>query len=292
MAAIGYYIALPFLYLISILPFPVLYLLSDFFYLVIYRLLGYRKSVVLTNLRNSFPEKTEKELKKLSKAYYHYLCDVTLETFKTLTISEKSMIKRCSFTKESLELLNSFAEQNKSTILTMGHLGNWEWSGSSFSIQGRQQLNVIYHPLTNKYFNSLIYRMRSRFGTGLIPMSNVFKEMVRNRDKVTITAFISDQTPQPDNAYWMTFLSQDTPVFKGTELIAKKLNYPILYAAVKRVKRGYYRIFIEQLIENPKETGDGYITELHTRRLEKDILELPETWIWSHRRWKHKRQQT
>lgn len=289
MAAVGYYIALPFLYLISLLPFPVLYLLSDFFYLIIYRIAGYRKGVVMNNLRNSFPNKSQEELKKLAAAYYHFLCDVSLETFKTLTISRKTMIERCSFTDESLELLNYFAKQNKSVILTMGHLGNWEWSGSSFSIQGRQQLNVIYHPLSNKYFDRLIHSMRSRFGTGLIPMDRVFKEMVRNRDKITITAFIADQTPQPDNAYWMTFLNQDTPVFKGTELIAKKLNYPVVYAAVKRVKRGYYKIFIEQLVANPKETADGEITELHTRRLEQDILELPETWIWSHRRWKHKR---
>lgn len=289
MAAIGYYIALPFLYLISILPFPLMYLLSDFFFIVIYHIVGYRKSVVMTNMKNSFPEKSEHELKQLAEKYYKYLCDMTLETFKTLTISKKEMVKRCIFDKDSLDLLNSFAERNKSTILTMGHLGNWEWSGNSFSILGKQPLYVIYHPLSNKYFDGLIYRMRSRFGTGLIPMQSVFKEMVRKRHETNITAFIADQTPQPDNAYWMTFLNQDTPVFKGTEMIAKKLDCPILYATIKRVKRGYYNIFIEQLVENPNDLPDGEITELHTKRLEKDIFAQPEVWIWSHRRWKHKR---
>lgn len=289
MAAIAYYIALPFIYLIALLPFSVMYLLSDFFYVIIYKVLGYRKQVVMTNLRNAFPNKTEQELNKLAAKYYSFLCDVSLETFKVLTMSADDMIKRCSFTDEALELLNSFAKRDKSIILTMGHLGNWEWSGSSFSIQGKQQLNVIYHPLTNKHFDNFLYNMRSRFGTGLIAMDNVFKAMVRNRNKTTITGFIADQTPPPDNAYWMDFLNQDTPVFKGTELIAKKLNYPVVYAAVKRVKRGYYKIFIEQLVETPKDTTDGEITRLHTKRLEKDIIELPETWIWSHRRWKHKR---
>lgn len=243
----------------------------------------------MTNLRNSFPDKSEQQLKQLAAKYYKYLCDMTLETFKTLTISKEEMIKHCYFEEGALELLNSFAEQNKSAILTMGHLGNWEWSGNSFSILGKQRLYVIYHPLSNRHFDGLIYRMRSRFATGLIPMNNVFKEMIRNRRETSLTAFIADQTPQPDNAYWMTFLNQDTPVFKGTELIAKKLDYPILYATIKRKKRGYYGITIELLVEHPKDTAEGEITELHTRRLEKDILTQPEVWIWSHRRWKHKR---
>lgn len=240
-------------------------------------------------MRNSFPKKSEEEIQKLAKGFYKYLCDITLETFKTLTISKKAMLKRCWFDKESLRILNDFAEQNKSGILTMGHLGNWEWSGNSFSLLCKQQLYVIYHPLSNKHFDKLLYNMRTRFGTGLIPMDNVFRGMLKNRTETTLTAFIADQTPPPDNAYWMTFLNQDTPVFKGTEVIATKMNYPVLYATVERKKRGYYEIHVELLAENPKSLGDGELTELHTRRLEKDIRVFPETWIWSHRRWKHKR---
>lgn len=290
LAAIAYYMALPFLYLISVLPFRVLYMLSDFLCFVLYNVAGYRKSVVMTNLRNSFPEKSEAEINILAHKFYHHLCDITLETFKGLTISEKTMTKHCYFTGNSLDLLNSFADRNKSIILTMGHLGNWEWSGASFSILGKQKLDVIYHPLSNPYFDKLIYRMRTRFGTGLVEMQQVYKHMLQARDETTITAFISDQTAQPNRAHWMEFLNQDTPVFKGTEFIARKLNYPVVYAAVKKVKRGYYEMAIELLEEEPANTPEGYITELHTKRLEKDIIELPETWIWSHRRWKHKRQ--
>lgn len=289
MAAVGYYIALPFLYLVSILPFPLLYLLSDFFYFIIYTVAGYRKGVVLTNLRNSFPDKTEAEITQLSKDYYHYLCDITLETFKTLTISKEKMLKHCEFDESALNIFKNLSDQNKSAILTMGHLGNWEWAGNSFSLLCPQQLFVIYHPLTNKYFDGLIYRMRTRFGTGLIPMNSVFKDMLRNRSKSTVTAFISDQTPSPENAHWMIFLNQETPVFKGTEVIAKKLDYPVVYATIKRTGRGYYKVFAEVLVEHPKETKEDYITELHTRRLEQDIINWPEIWIWSHRRWKHKR---
>lgn len=289
MAALGYYIALPLLYLVSFLPFPLLYLLSDVFYFLMYTVVGYRKKVVFKNLRNSFPDKTDDEIKKLAKAYYHYLCDMTLEIFKTLTISRKAMLRHCNFDEASLKLFKSLAEQNKSAILTMGHLGNWEWAGNVYSILRQQQLSVIYHPLSNKHFNRLMYQMRTRFGTRLVPMRNILKDILNNRDKTTVTVFISDQTPPPEKAHWMTFLNQETPVFKGTEVIAKKLNYPVLYATIKRIKRGYYNISVVMLEENPENTADGYITELHTKRLEKDILAQPEVWIWSHRRWKHKR---
>lgn len=289
MNALVYYLVLPFIYLISILPFRVLYAISDFMYFVLYRVLGYRKDVVLTNLRNSFPEKSEAEISKIAKDYYKYLCDLFLETFKTLTIGRKAMLKRCYFSQEALDVFNSLAAQNKSVVLVMGHFGNWEWAGNTFSMQCKHQLYVIYHPIRNKYFDWLMYRMRTRFGTKLIAMKDTFREMLENREELNATAFIADQTPGPENAYWTNFLNQDTPVFKGTELIARKINYTVVYAKVKRVKRGHYEIFAEVLFDNPKGTTDGEISEAHTKKLEQDIIEQPEIWLWSHRRWKHKR---
>jgi len=283
-----YYIALPFIYLLSLLPFPILYAVSDFMYLIIYRVIGYRKEVTLTNLRNAFPEKPEKEIQKIAKDYYHYFCDLTLETFKTLTISRKTAVKRCKF--NDLSLFEKLYAEKRSIIIVMGHYGNWEWAGSSMSLETKYQLYVIYHPLTDKRFDKLIYNMRTRFGTKLIAMQNTFRDMVKNRDEINATAFIADQTPSnPEAAYWTNFLNQDTPIFFGTEKIAKKLNYPVIFGNVKRIKRGYYEIFLEMLAEDPKSTKDGEISEIHTRRLEEEIRKQPEIWIWSHRRWKHKR---
>lgn len=251
--------------------------------------MGYRKEVVFGNLRNSFPGKTEKEIQDIGRAYYKYLCDLFLETFKTLTISKETMLKHCYFNPQAKELFDKLADEDKSIILVMGHLGNWEWSGNTVSLQLKQQLYVIYHPISNKYFDWLMYKMRTRFGTKLIAMKDTFREMLENRQELNATAFIADQTPAPESAYWTTFLNQDTPVFKGAELIARKINYPIVYATVKRVNRGYYEIFAEILCEVPKATSEGEISEMHTRRLEQDIIAQPEVWLWSHRRWKHKR---
>ncbi len=284
-----YYICLPFLYLLSALPFWLFYGVADFFYVLLYYVFGYRRKVVMQNLRNSFPNKDEKELKKLEARFYRYLCDLFLETFKTLTIGKQAMLKRCALDPASLELFNSYAAQNRSVIIVMGHFGNWEWAGNTFSLLGKHHLYVIYHPLSNKYFNNLVVKMRTRFGTGLIEMRNTIRDMISKRKELSATAFIADQTPPPEGAYWTQFLNQDTPIFWGTEKIARKLNYPIIYVSVKRVKRGHYNIFAETLVEDPATTAEGEISELHTRRLEKDVIEQPEIWLWSHRRWKHKK---
>jgi KDO2-lipid IV(A) lauroyltransferase len=289
LSAIVYYITLPFLYLLSLAPFPVLYGISNGMYFFLYRILGYRRKVVIANLRNSFPSKTDKEIEAISKRFYSYLCDLFLEVFKTLTISKTSMLKHCKFNPDAKVLFDRLAAENKSIVLVMGHHGNWEWAGNSFSTVCKQQLYVIYHPLSHKHFNGLMYRMRTHFGTRLIAMRDTFREMIARKGELSATAFIADQTPQPDNAYWTQFLNQDTPVFQGTERIAKKLNYPVVYARVMRIKRGYYEIFAEMLVENPAATSDGEISEKYTRKLEEDIIAQPETWLWSHRRWKHKR---
>jgi len=284
-----YYLLLPFVYLLSLLPFRVLYLLSDIVYGVLYYVVGYRKEIVKKNLRNAFPHKTEREINNLCKKFYHYFCDLTLETFKTLTISKTQMLDHCSLEPEAKVLFDQLAKEGSSCIIVMGHKGNWEWAGNTFSLCCKHQLYVIYHPLSNKYFNGLVYNMRTRFGTKLIAMKDTFRDMVQNRDELNATAFIADQAPSPEKAYWMNFMNQDTPVFMGTEKIAQKMKYPIVYVSVKKIKRGYYKLAATVLKEPPYNSYEGEVTAAHTKRLEKDIMDQPETWLWTHRRWKHSR---
>ena len=290
MGKILYYIFIfPVLLLVSLLPFFITYALSDFLYIIVFYVFGYRRKVVAQNLKNAFPEKTVSELKAIEKKYYHFLCDVMLETIKSITISKKTMLNRCKMNEASRVIFDQLNQQKQSCIIVLGHFGNWEWGGISFSLTCKQQLCVLYHPLSDKNFNNLMKNIRSRFGAKLYSMKDAIREMIKNKNEVTATAFIADQTPSPETAYWTTFLNQDTPVFLGTEKIAKKLNYPIVYGSINRIKRGYYEINVELICSNPQNTIEGEITELHTKRLEKDIIAQPETWLWSHKRWKHKR---
>ena len=287
MGTLAYYLVLPLLYGISLLPFPLLYLLSDGVFLLLFHVIGYRRDVVRTNLRNSFPEKSAAELDRIERDFYRWFCDLTLETLKTLTISPKAVLRHVHV--EGEQVLRKYHEQGRSIVLVMGHWGNWELAGARFSQLGLHHLNVIYHPLHSRKFNALIIHMRTRLGNGLYPMAETMKCMLRDRGKLTCTAFIADQTPPPERAYWTTFLHQDTPVFWGTEKIAAKLGYPIVYVGIDRPRRGQYLMRFEELVPNPADLPDGAISEAHTRRLEQDIRRRPEIWLWTHRRWKHRR---
>src|SRR5688572_26707175 len=247
MQAVLFYLVLPLLYLVSILPFFILYGLSDVVFFLLYYVIGYRRKVVTQNLQRSFPTKTPQEIAAIRSRFYRYFCDLFLETFKTLTIGRQTMLRRCRMDDGAKSLFDSLEAQGKSCIIVMGHLGNWEWGGNTFSLSCRQPLYVIYHPLSNKYYNKLIMDMRMRFGTRLIAMKETFREMAANKNHVSATAFIADQTPAPEGAYWTKFLNQDTPVFWGTERIARKLNFPVVYLSIHRTKRGFYTMFAEML---------------------------------------------
>jgi KDO2-lipid IV(A) lauroyltransferase len=287
MQALFFYLTYPFIYLIASLPFWMLYAFSDFFYHIL-RLTGYRKKIVLKNLKNSFPEKSQAEIEAICEAYYRYLCDLILETLKTLTMSEKQARSRCTF--HHAEWLDNFYKQRKSILVVMGHYGNWEWAGPAFTLDTQYQLVVVYRPLSNIYFERMMSRMRTKFGTRITPVDRTLRDMVASREQITATAFIADQTATAKNAYWTTFLNQDTAVFTGPEKLAKKFNYPIVFMNVKRVRRGFYEVYPELLFNNPANTTDNEISETFTRRLEHEIRLDPTVWLWSHRRWKHVRQ--
>jgi len=282
-----YYISLPFIYLISVLPFGMLYVVSDMLNLVLFGVIGYRKNVVLTNLKNAFPKKNDNEIISIYRKFRRHFCDVTLESVKTLTMSNAMVKKRIRF--DENEPLARYAAHQRSVILISGHYGNWEWAGVRFALLPYYTMYAIYKPLANKHFDRLINHARGRTGMKLYQFKRTYTGMLRNRDKVTATAFITDQTPRPSNAYWTNFLNQDTPVYRGTEVLAIKFNYPVIYVSMQRQKRGFYTVHFETLVDSPVQTSQGEITERHTRRLEQDIKEHPEFWLWTHRRWKHRR---
>ena len=287
MAAIAYYLSLPLLYAISWLPFPALYLLSDCVHFILFKTIRYRTQIITQNLKNAFPDKSEEELNQIKNTFSRYFCDLVLETIKTLTISPSTLLKHVSF--HHVDIFKEYFEARQSVIIVMGHMGNWELGGARFSLESIHPLYVIYKPLANPYFNQLVYHMRTRLGNKLYAMKETFRGMIQNKNITTATAFIADQTPNPSGAYWTTFLNQETPVFTGTAKIAKKLNYPIIYISIKRKRRGYYEMSGELLVENPNTLSEEQISDLHTQRLEQDIIENPSFWLWTHRRWKHKR---
>lgn len=287
MRAVGYYIALPFLYFISILPFPILYLLSDFFYVIIYYVIGYRKSVVRTNLRNSFPSKSEVELIKIEKAFFHYIVDFFLEMFKCLTISKDALLKRVSI--ENPELVEELYKNGQSVIVSTGHYGNHEWVNQVLPFMLPFQIKTIYRTQHNPYFNQFFLDFRSKYGVEMIAMEDAYKKINTKGEKPFLLLLANDQSAPPDKAFWTTFLNQETSFFMGTEIFAHRYNIPVVYGCIKRVARGKYRATFDRISINSKEFPKGKILEEHARKLERDIIQDPTPWMWSHKRWKYQK---
>lgn len=243
----------------------------------------------MQNLRNSFPAKSEKEIKIIARKFYAHFCDLFIETLKSFTSSR-------AFVQQHMQALNprvpeQYYIQGKSIIGITSHYGNWEWAALSFSNHSQHTDFGIYAPLKNKFWNEKIKSSRKRFELNLVAVSQVAECFEENKSFPSMYGFIADQSPSNVfRCHWMTFLNQDTPVFFGPEKYAKKYNCVVLYADIRKVKRGCYTLTYKLVTEDPLTEPHAYITETHTRMLEKKILEQPEYWLWTHKRWKRKRQ--
>ncbi len=289
MGAVLYYIFYGITWLITLLPLRILYIFSDFIFLLLYYFPSYRRKVVGTNLKNSFPDKSEAELRTIEKKFYRHLSDIFIETFKLIHMTKTQQLKR--FTYSNLDIIDRLREEKRDIIALLGHYNNWEWPTLLPEFLKYKTI-IIYKPLQNKYFNSFINKQRSKYGIVLTPMSLVIREILSYRQKKinTLSVFISDQTPAKGDIKFRTpFLNQDTPVFTGAEKIASKYDMAVVFFNIQKTKRGYYNLNIELLFDHTSGLPEHLITETFTKRLEEVIKEKPEYWIWSHRRWKYKR---
>lgn len=281
------------MYLHALLPFALLYILSDVLYILVYKIIGYRVKVVRLNLANSFPDKSEKERRKIEKDFYHHFCDYFVETIKLFNISDKAMQKRMQFI--NMELTEELSKNGNSILMFLGHYGNWEWVPSiTMHVKDPAlKMGQIYRPLKNKAFDDLFLKIRSRFGSFGIAKNNTLREIIRLKKEgvKTMIGFMADQTPSVNNIYyWTNFLNQDTPVFTGVERIAKKTGFAVLYLDVQKVKRGYYTATVRLIADEPKGEPENAITERYIREMEKTIMRNPAYWLWTHKRWKWTRE--
>lgn len=292
MKKILYYIVFTLWYIISLLPLRVLYVLSDVLYLVLYRIVGYRRRTVWTNIVTAFPEMTAEEHHDVERGFYHFFCDYMVESIKLLTMSEAEMKRRLVF--KCAERINEVVESGQSCAVYLGHYCNWEWITSlPLWVTPKAQCGQIYHPLENKDFDKLFLRMRQRFGAKCIAMNNTLREMVRYRKEgqPVVIGYISDQVPMWQNIHhWCNFLHHDTPVLTGTERIARSMNHAVFYMEVSRVKRGYYEVEFKLVTREPDKMPEYAVTDRYFQLLEDTIRKRPELWLWSHNRWKRTRE--
>jgi KDO2-lipid IV(A) lauroyltransferase len=288
-----YYVTIAVWYILSLLPFWVHYLLSDFIYLILYKLVGYRKQVVRENLTISFPEKSKEELLRIERRFYHFLGDYFAESVKLMTISKQSLRRRLVF--KNTEAIEECVESGQSCAVFLGHYCNWEWITSlPLWVTPKAQCGQIYHPIENKDFDRLFLRLRQRLGAVCIPMQDTLRKILefRQAGQPVVIGYISDQKPHWVNIHhWVDFLHHDTPVLTGTERIARRMNHAVFYLDVRRLRRGYYEAEFKLITREPQQMPEFKLTDIYYQMLEASIQRAPEFWLWSHNRWSRTREE-
>ncbi|MEZ7498620.1 lysophospholipid acyltransferase family protein [Flavobacterium sp. Arc3] len=282
-------IAYPFLWIISILPFRIFYWLSDCVYFLVYYIIGYRKKVVRANLALALPNLSDQERLVIEKKSYRHLCDMFMEMIKTMTISSEEMNKRFVIT--NIELMKEYEQKEKSIMLIASHYASWEWLitlNQKISYQGVG----VYKKLSNKYFDKLIRDIRSKYNTELVTTSKTIPYISHNQKEniLSIYGLASDQSPKAGRIFhWKSFMGVEVPVHTGPEMLAKKYDLNVIFAKVKKVRRGYYEATLIPISDDPKSVPNFEITDAFIQEVEKQIHEAPEYYFWTHKRWKHRR---
>lgn len=289
MRFIIYLLVYPFLWCISMLPFRLLYIFSDFVYLIVYYIIGYRKKTVRENLAIALPHLSDEERLVIEKKSFQHLCDMFLEMIKTMTISTKEINNRFVFT--NLEVYKKLEEQDKSIAMMLAHYASYEWV---ISMNAYITFNgyAIYKKIANPYFDKLVRDIRSRFNANLITTKETIPCIISNKKNklLSIYGFASDQSPKVSSAFhWQKFMGIEVPVHTGAEMLSKKYDMNVIFLKVKKVKRGYYEASFEILSENAQEVHNYEITDKFLKLVEQQIYEAPEYYLWTHKRWKHKR---
>ena len=275
----------------NLIPFRILYIFSDILSPFLNYIVGYRRKVVLNNLKNSFPEKSDAQIKTILNGFYRHFTDLIFEVIKLGSLSEKELFRRVTVSGE--EILTDLAAQKKGVVVVMSHNGNWEWTSQRVCFSGRsfEYVGVVAKEVSDPYFDKYFTDLRMRLQRGfseIIPFNETARHLASVRHKASMLITIADQTPHKDQIQYRTnFMNQDSGVFLGPERIAKSLNFAVVFCHVTKPGRGMYHIEYELITDAPKENLQFEITDMHVKMLEDDIRKQPEIWLWSHRRWKY-----
>ena len=279
-----YYIVYGSLYLVSLLPLRVLYVVSDFVCFILYYIIGYRKKVVFSNLKQAFPEKSEKDRKSIARKFYRNFTDNFIEFIKLLSASP-ACIKKHFRGDYSIPL--QLSDQGKRCQALLAHNFNWEWGCLAVALNVKHLFLVVYMPISNKIVDKIFIKVRSKTGGVMLSATDMRNAIIPYRNSTYMLALVADQNPgNPANAFWFNFFGKATPFVRAPESGARRGNIPVLFCKIIKERRGHYKIFFEMLEEKPARLKEGELTEKYVDHLQKFISEYPEMWLWSHRRWK------
>ncbi len=284
-----YYAILLFVRVLSYLPFGMLYALSDALFFPFYFIIRYRRRIVRKNLTESFPGKGMDEIIRIEKRFYHFFIDMVFESCKLVSITPGEIRRRMKFANTGT--VNKMLAEGKSISVFLGHYGNWEWISSiGLWLYKDAEVAQVYRKLRNKPMDKIMKKLREQMGNRCVEMHETVRFMANaaTDNRPYIIGFIADQSPKRREAkHFIQFLNHETPVLTGTEKATKHFGYGAIFISTRRVKRGYYECELTPLHDNPQSLPDFELTGLYFQRLEREILQHPEFYLWTHRRFKY-----
>lgn len=268
------------------LPKWLKYLLELKLFILIYYVFGYRKKVVLDNLMLAFPNRDIRSLKRLRKKFYKHLIDVFMETIQPLAWDVETMDQHYKLL--NVEVVEERLKE-RSVLLMGGHYANWDWV-CSIASRVTSPAYVVYQPISDDSIDKIIHKIRSKFGSIMVPNGSVAKTVLKNK-KTNIRAvytMVSDQSPMLSMAkLWMPFMGVEVPVHSGAASLAVKSNMAVFYIKTNRVRKNYYESEFIELSSDASTTDEVELTKQFIKALEVQINQEPTYYFWTHKRWKH-----
>jgi len=273
---------------LSRLPLPVLYGLSNLLHILLYRLFRFQRRLLIANLKRAFPDKAPTEIQRLAAAAYRNALDFLFESIKAWRFDKHDFRQRVEI--ENPALPAELLQLHQVVLVLTSHCGNWEWLHLACAAALDIPIAAVYNPLNHRGVDTALLDLRTRFGSTLIENKNALPELLKFARQGGLIALNADQSPRPeDDKYWTGFLGIDTAFFTGPDKLARLFKAPVVYAQMRRGRRGHYGLHFSILAQPPYSPATDEIMRPYVRAVEAQIRSTPQDWFWLYKRWKYKK---
>jgi Kdo2-lipid IVA lauroyltransferase/acyltransferase len=272
----------------SRVPLSLWYPFARFLAWMSWRVIPYRRHVVVANLKASFPEWTDAQRERVIRDYYRGFGDMLVEIMRSLRLTPRDLEQRVVL--RNPQVVRDEIAKGKPVLLVAAHQANWEWMLLGLSTQLGYPVDAAYKPLVDNWAEVEMRKLRSRFGARLIPAQELLGDIIRQRHSPRAIAMVADQEPvTSERKQWLRFLNRDTAFFLGPEEITRATKYASFFLRLRRVARGHYEVEFAPLSTAGESLQPGEYTTRYARLVEEQIRAAPADWPWSHKRWKLKK---
>jgi len=252
-----------------------------------YYLIPVRRPVARANLRLAFPDKSEKERRKIARGCFVHLARCAVEFLRLPGLNRKKVDKLLEHT--GWEHLRQAMEKGRGVIVVTAHFGNFDLLACAQAVRG-----LPLHILTREQhvggFNRYWMSVRGKLGVGMLPVKKSALRIHRLLKEGKVVAMVIDQHAPKGRGVVVPFFNQPASTVHAPALLSITTGAPLLPATIERLPGGRHRVTLEPpvQIDETRERGEEVlrVTEELNHWLEDKIRARPDHWLWIHRRWK------